>query len=95
MSYGQDYPLEYGYSAEHAMAAERAGFIRRTYAHLAGAILAFIAIEFGLLSIPGIEKTVFGFLSVRFSWLLVLRASCSTSASASTSWPRRSSCCRC
>ena len=74
MSYGQDYPLEYGYSAEHAMAAERAGFIRRTYAHLAGAILAFIAIEFGLLSIPGIEKTVFGFLSVRFSWLLVLGA---------------------
>jgi FtsH-binding integral membrane protein len=56
------------------MAAERAGFIRRTYAHLAGAILAFIAIEFGLLNIPGIDQTVFGFLSARFSWLLVLGA---------------------
>ena len=49
MSFGQDYPLEYGYSAE-SMAAERAGFIRRTYAHLAGAIAAVTAIETLLLT---------------------------------------------
>lgn len=34
----------------------RAAFIRRTYAHLAGAVLAFIAIEAALLSMPGIER---------------------------------------
>jgi FtsH-binding integral membrane protein len=74
MSYGQDYPLEYRYSAE-AVAAERAGFIRRTYSHLAGAILAFMGIEAILLNIPGIEQNVFGFLlSSQYSWLLVLGA---------------------
>ena len=73
MSFGQDYPLEYGYSAE-SMAAERAGFIRRTYSHLAGAILAFMGIEAALLSIPGIEQNVFGLLVAPYSWLFVLGA---------------------
>ena len=53
----------------------RAVFIRRTYLHLAGAILAFVAIEAALFSIPGIEERVFGLLSTsRFSWLIVLGA---------------------
>src|SRR5262245_5993275 len=75
MSFGQEYPLEYGYSAAEAMAAERAAFIRRTYGHLAGAILAFMGIEFALLSIPGIEQSVFGLLGAsNYSWLFVLGA---------------------
>jgi FtsH-binding integral membrane protein len=73
MSYGREYELEYGYSASEAMAEERAGFIRRTYGHLAGAVLAFIGIEAALLSIPGIETKVFGLLATSpYSWLIVL-----------------------
>ena len=62
MSYGREYPLERGYSRAGALPAERASFIRRTYSHLAGAILAFIAIDAALLSIPGIDQTVLGVL---------------------------------
>lgn len=44
------------YAMEHdlvisASAGERASFIRRTYAHLAGAILAFLALEFALVTL--------------------------------------------
>lgn len=75
MSHGQPYPLEYGISAAEALPAERAAFIRRTYSHLAGAILAFMGIEFALLSIPGIDETVIGMLAVSsWSWLVVLLA---------------------
>ena len=53
----------------------RAAFIRKTYAHLAGAILAFVAVEAALMSIPGIHDTVFGVLGVsKYSWLIVLGA---------------------
>src|SRR5262249_29297664 len=74
MSFGQDYPLEYGYSAE-SMAAERASFIRRTYAHLAGAIVAFTAIETLLLTLLSdqaklaILNTMVGGMG---SWLVVM-----------------------
>lgn len=40
MQYAMEYPL-----AIRAAESERAAFIRRTYAHLAGAILAFVGIE--------------------------------------------------
>ncbi|MBI1916766.1 MAG: Bax inhibitor-1 family protein [Planctomycetes bacterium] len=75
MSFGQDYPLEYGYSAE-SMAAERAGFIRRTYAHLAGAIVAFTAIETFLLTMLSDEAKLNILRSMLggMSWLLVLGA---------------------
>src|SRR5262245_36423010 len=75
MSFGQDYPLEYGYSSAESMAAERAGFIRRTYAHLAGAIAAFTVIEALLLinlsqaAKESILRTMLG-----GSWLLVMLA---------------------
>jgi FtsH-binding integral membrane protein len=75
MSFGNDFSLDYGREQSESIAAERAVFIRRTYAHLAGAVLAFIGLEWALLSIPGIETTVFGVLShSRYSWLLVLLA---------------------
>src|SRR5262249_7635584 len=75
MSFGQDYPLEYGYSSAESMAAERAGFIRRTYAHLAGAIAAFTAIETLLLTQLS-DATKFGILQTMLggSWLLVMLA---------------------
>src|SRR5947209_20282359 len=43
MSYAMDYPI-----AAHAAADARAAFIRRTYGHLAGAILAFVGLEAAL-----------------------------------------------
>lgn len=57
--------------------SERAAFIRRTYAHLAGAILVFLAIEaliFGVLIpfVDGFEAGLVSALSFPFSWLIVL-----------------------
>jgi FtsH-binding integral membrane protein len=69
MSYSMGYPI-----AANAQAEARAAFIRRTYGHLAGAILAFIALETVLLHIPGIENVVVGMIGSRFSWLIVLGA---------------------
>jgi FtsH-binding integral membrane protein len=63
----------------HLVAAQaspdvRAGFIRRTYGHLAGAILAFIAIEF-LLFQTGLPEAMMGLLATsQYSWLIVLGA---------------------
>lgn len=59
--YEMDYPV-----AIQAERSERAGFIRRTYAHLAGAVLAFIGIEaafFALVPQAGILR----FMSTLFA----------------------------
>jgi uncharacterized protein len=48
MSYASDYSQRYEVAA-YAPATERATFIRRTYLHLAGAILAFVVLEGALL----------------------------------------------
>jgi FtsH-binding integral membrane protein len=66
MSYG----WEYGVAAQ-AAASERAAFIRRTYAHLAGAILAFIGVEAVLVNVVSVNDIAQLFAS-RGSWLLVL-----------------------
>jgi len=65
------YAYEYAVPAAQAIPAERAAFIRRTYGHLAGAILVFIGLEALLLRVPGIENVVGGMLS---SWWLILLA---------------------
>src|SRR6516225_1419449 len=70
MSYSMGYPVV----AANAQAEARAAFIRRTYGHLAGAILAFIALETVLLHIPGIENVVKAMFVSRVSWLIVLGA---------------------
>jgi FtsH-binding integral membrane protein len=67
MSYAYDYG-----PVAHAPASERAEFIRRTYGHLAAAILAFIGIEAALLQLPGIGDLVRGMLGI--SWLFILGA---------------------
>src|SRR5262249_1180689 len=68
------YEMEYGapVSVAQSAASERASFIRRTYAHLAGAILAFIALEAALLQVVTPQE-VFGVLgNSPWAWLVVL-----------------------
>ena len=55
----------------YAGASERAAFIRRTYAHLAVAVLAFIAVEWMLLQLP-IAGAIAGAMTGGYSWLIVL-----------------------
>ena len=67
----------YGHAeAELAIYAEtsaRGAFIRRTYGHLAGAVLAFMALEAYLLQWTGAEALIQNMVG-GFSWLLVLGA---------------------
>jgi FtsH-binding integral membrane protein len=63
--------LEYGLSAAEAEPSARATFIRRTYAHLAGAILLFAVLEAYLLSLPFAEQFL-GYASNRWVWLGIL-----------------------
>ncbi len=72
------YEMNYALPMESSR-SERAGFIRRTYAHLAGAILAFVAIEtfiFGVMRnvMPGFDQALFGALMHPYSWLIVMVA---------------------
>jgi FtsH-binding integral membrane protein len=68
MSYTMNYPL-----AARAEASERAAFVRRTYAHLAGAILAFVGLEALLLQVIDVQNTILPWIRGG-SWLLVLLA---------------------
>jgi FtsH-binding integral membrane protein len=65
-----NYTTTYGNSAAQAAPEERASFIRKTYLHLAAAILAFIVLETYLFTsgiADTIATTMFG-----FSWFIVL-----------------------
>jgi len=62
----------FGVVAAQAPAAERAAFIRRTYAHLLGAVLAFVGIEAFLFSSGAANIIVRAIPSGRWGWLLVL-----------------------
>src|SRR5438874_10407688 len=73
MSFGKEYDYSASYaSVAEAAATERATFIRRTYTHVAGAILGFIALDAVLLQLPIGLEIARGLLSG--SWLLVLGA---------------------
>lgn len=61
-----------GIFAAQAAADERAGFITKTYLHLAGAIGLFVILEAVLLSLPGIENLVGLMFGSPISWLVVL-----------------------
>jgi FtsH-binding integral membrane protein len=74
MSYAMEHPI-----AIRAQESARAGFIRRTYAHLAGAILAFVALEMVLFQVvlptPNDRLRVLEMMIGRqFSWLIVVGA---------------------
>ena len=70
-----NYTQTFGNSAADAMPAERASFIRKTYLHLAAAILAFVALE-GYLFVSGIANSIISVMAMGggMSWLLVLGA---------------------
>ncbi len=65
----------YGNSAADALPEERARFIRKTYLHLAAAILAFILLE-GFLFTSGAADSIISVMRLggSMSWLLVLGA---------------------
>jgi FtsH-binding integral membrane protein len=68
MSYAMEQPI-----AIRAAESARAAFIRRTYAHLAGAVLAFVAVEAVLMQLPGIRQIAIA-MTGGFNWLFVLGA---------------------
>ena len=63
-----------GMIAADAPLSERTAFIRKTYLHLGGAVLAFIALEAALIHSPVARPLVQTMLGGRMSWLLVLGA---------------------
>jgi FtsH-binding integral membrane protein len=70
----ETYTTTFGNTVADALPGERAAFIRRTYAHLAGAVLLFIAFEtYLVVSGAGLwmAQTMLG---GRFSWFIVLAA---------------------
>ena len=58
-------------SVANSLPAERAAFIRRTYSHLAVAILAFTALEYYLVNAPFAAKLASS-MTGGMSWLIVL-----------------------
>ncbi len=77
--------------ASEASVEARSKFIERTYLHLAGAIVAFVALSAGFQMIPGIDEKVFSLLAVsQYSWLAVMGAFIAVSYIAD-SWAKGSS----
>lgn len=70
-----DFNTTYGNSAADALPEERARFIRKTYLHLAAAILAFVGLE-AFLFASGAAESILSVMSIggSMSWLLVLGA---------------------
>jgi FtsH-binding integral membrane protein len=95
MAYASANPYrDFGLTAIQAPADARAGFIRQTYAHLLGAVLAFVGIEAALFSTGAAQRltelmtgngqggmliVLFGFMGI--SWLANSWAQSSTSVS--------------
>ncbi len=66
--------MDYGYRAQsvaQAVPGARAQFIRNTYTHLALAVLGFLALEYVLLSLPGIQNLA-RVMTQGWNWLLVI-----------------------
>ncbi len=63
-------------AAVYAEESERTTFIRRTYAHLSGAVFAFVALEAVLFSVvpAATMQTLVSKMSGGYSWLIVLGA---------------------
>jgi FtsH-binding integral membrane protein len=74
MSSGYTDHFSGGYSAADAEPVERAAFIRKTYLHLAGAVLAFAVIEFFLINSPIARPLASVMLGGRAAWFIVLAA---------------------
>lgn len=59
-----------GYAAADASVDERAAFIMKTYAHLVGAVFAFVGIEVGIF-LTGLDEVI-ARITLSVPWLLVL-----------------------
>ena len=70
----ETYTSTFGNSVADALPGERAAFIRKTYAHLAGAVLLFILLETYLIVSGAGEVMARTMLGGRFSWFIVLAA---------------------
>jgi len=71
----EGYELDAPISAAQSVASERAAFIRRVYAHLAGAVLALVGIEVVLLHLvesAGAQTTIINLMFGGWSWLVVM-----------------------
>lgn len=66
------YERTYNFSAADALPEERASFIRKTYAHLAGAVLLFVLMEAYLISSGAGLAIAQTMLGGSFSWFIVL-----------------------
>ena len=76
MSYSEN-PYQspvWGRLAVNAEADERTDFIRKTYLHLGGAVMAFIAIEAILVRLPIGAELVNLMMAQRFSWVILMLA---------------------
>jgi len=67
-------PYAYGNVAAHAVENERTTFLRKTYLHLLGAVLAFVGIEVALFKSGLGESLVQTIFTGRWSWLIVMGA---------------------
>ena len=60
------------FSQASGAADRRGSFIRKTYTHLAGAILAFIGLEYIVLGLPVTRALTAKILDSQFGWLMVM-----------------------
>ncbi len=64
------------YASPYSVAAQsenvRAGFIRKTYMHLAGAIAAFAALEWILLQIPAVQNLAMMMANTGPGWMVIM-----------------------
>lgn len=67
-----DQQIEQRWLAADAPVNARAEFIKRTYLHLFGAVIAFVALEFMWMNTPGIEGLVQKMIGTPYAWLVVL-----------------------
>jgi hypothetical protein len=67
-----NYEVQSGYSVADLDQQDRAAFISRTYSHLAGSVLAFIALEFALLHSPAVGLMEAALGSGKLAILVVL-----------------------
>jgi FtsH-binding integral membrane protein len=70
MSYAPDYPVQDGFAIDAAL-DERTAFIRRTYLHVFGAILAFVGLEAIFLTTPAIYEPLLNLIGNNW-WLALI-----------------------
>lgn len=65
------YPEEFTFAAQASVDA-RADFISKTYLHLAGAVLAFIGLEYFILNTPALFNPIVSVLTLPYGAVLLM-----------------------